>query len=241
MISYVFSFIPTAGLDQILMSFTNILPIPPDLRLGLSQYLSQQRQILRTQISDQGMSDLNFNFTQYVANLTGSLIDGFTLAKIKNQAQQMCADALLHEHMNTTSIANVGRSFSKLQRVYHTLTHLRTFVDELIMDFTNVFQYTPSEQCLDALLSQSCGRCRQNIPTLCNSVCSAVVIGCQSPVQDGLRYQFDAVWNITRQLFSMTGELANQILCVDEPKILSIDTLISLVSSMVNMHILHLS
>ena len=203
-----------------------------------SPYFAQTQQILKTQISDQGMSNLEFNFTEYVANITGTLVDIFTLDRIPNdQAKQMCADALLHEHMNITEIANVGRSFSKLQRVYHTLIHLRTFVDQLIADFNNVFQYTPSEQCLDALLSQYCGRCRQNIPTLCNSVCSAVLIGCQSPVQDGLKSQFDAVWNITRQLFSMAGELANQIICVDEPNILPNTAIISLVRYTV--HVLH--
>ena len=221
------------GLDEILQSFTSILTIPQDLRPVFSDFLAEQRLMLKTQIVERGMSDLDYNFTKHVLNLTGSLVDGFTMIKLQDLSlpQQMCADAVLHQHFNLTAVANVGEGFSQLQRVYHTLVHLQGFVNQLVANFTDVFQYSPSEQCLDALLSQYCGRCRQNIPTLCNGVCSAVLIGCQSPVQDGLRSQFDAVWNITRQLLSIAGELANQILCIDEPRILSPHTIFSLVSS----------
>ena len=112
---------------------------------------------------------------------------------------------------------NVGKGIKQLQLILQSMQKIKVFLNRL--NVTDL-GYRPVEECIEALVSLHCNSCQENIPSLCENVCSYVVIGCQSPLQDGLYPQLDVVWNVTAQLVMLMQDVSKELLRVDQPAIL---------------------
>ena len=129
----------------------------------------------------------------------------------------MCLGAILTDEIKTDAITKAGDAMKEIQLIYQSLRKISVFLNNLNV---TSFGYLPSEQCVQALLSQRCQQCQTNIPTLCEDICTSLVISCLSPLQDGIQSQIEAVWNVTRQLTLLTQQLMAEILRKHQPSIL---------------------
>lgn len=203
---------------QFINMFTDNFPFPHDAVALARPYLdSYVEPVLTSQLDPSYDVDLSFDFPQFVFNLTGNLIDVFTQNIPFDNNQQQCLDALLHEHLGLDAIRNVGKGIKQLQLILQSMQKIKVFLNQL--NVTDL-GYRPVEECIEALVSLHCNSCQENIPSLCENVCSYVVIGCQSPLQDGLYPQLDVVWNVTAQLVMLMQDVSKELLRVDQPAIL---------------------
>ena len=214
---YCLFYIPESTHEFINM-FTDNFPFPHDAVVLARPYLDNYVEpVLKSHLDPSYDVDLAFNFTQFVFNLTGNLIDVFTQNIPFDNNQQQCLDALLHGHLGLDAIHNVGKEMKQLQLILQTLQKIKVFLNQINVSDLG---YRPVEECIETFVSLHCNRCQVNIPSLCENVCSYVVIGCQSPLQDGLYPQLDVVWNVTAQLVMLMQNVLKELLRVDQPAIL---------------------
>ncbi len=161
--------------------------------------------------------DVTYNFTTFISDLTFQLVELFVTNVDLPITQKMCLGTVLTDEIITDAITQAGDAMKEIQLIYQSLRKISVFLNNLNV---SSFGYLPSEQCVQALLSQRCQQCTTNIPTLCEDVCTSLVISCLSPLQDGIQSQIEAVWNVTRQLTLLTQQLMAEILRKHQPSIL---------------------
>lgn len=174
--------------------------------------------------------DLAFDFEGYITNMTATLIDIFAQSIPYETQQKKCLHDLLHNHVDTESIQKTGEGFGVLQLIFQSLRKIEMLLNTF--DVLNATAYYPSEQCLESIITQYCAQCVQLIPPLCESTCLQVYSACQSPLHESLLPQFEALWNISRQLVFLTQSLMNNTVLCHTVEILSPYTLSNLVSAL---------
>lgn len=82
--------------------------------------------------------------------------------------------------------------------------------------------FRPLQQCIDTVVRiNTCGRCTDVRPPLCENVCAAIATACYSPFNDALFSQLNQLWDVTRMLvnttqFSIVELNANKRLVINE-------------------------
>ena len=174
--------------------------------------------ILREQLLPTNAVNMSYDFTEFVSELAFNLIDIFVHNPLTNDDQRACLSKAINDEIKPDVMENIGEAITELQKVYQSFKKIGTFFNTASVDELG---YTPSEQCIEAVVTQRCEQCKTNIPTLCEGVCTSLIIGCLSPLQDGLQSQIEVVWNITRQLALQTKHLMEQVLRIYQPLILT--------------------
>lgn len=158
--------------------------------------------------------------------MSATLVDLFTQSTSLSPTKQQCLDEVLHDHINLDAIKTVGETFSEMQRIFLSLKKIKKF----LASFNISSLYTPSDQCVRAMMVQYCPICVRNIPKMCEINCVSIATACQSPIYDNLRDQLDALWNVTHQLLDELSSLMSQTLLIDAQNILPLNSILSLVS-----------
>lgn len=219
MISISFFLSIIESLEQFIVIFITNLPFPPHLiYLATSELLVFQQQ-LSQQLIPGSPVNLEYNFSESVSNLTSSLVDIFTNSIPASAESKQCLTDLLHDSISPDVISRVGEDLKQIQLLYQTLKKLDTFTKSLHVEES--FGYRPREQCVRAIVSQRCLSCQRNLPSLCGSVCSNVVVGCQSSLSEGLLPQFEGLWHIANEVIRATLSTVNRTLRIDEPMLLT--------------------
>ena len=133
------------------------------------------------------------------------LVDEITTALAQNvsnmsnsQEVECTKNMVLEGHIDKDNIDLMTAHMDHIRQALTTLIMIRDwYTDDF---YYNLAGFVPRENCIDNFIALTCAECTQNISRLCTPVCAAMVIGCYSPFQDGLRAQFDNLWNVTRQL-----------------------------------------
>ena len=115
-----------------------------------------------------------------------------------NNSQRACVIMQLRAAVNSTSRELILKSLQELRRISTSL--FRIYRWYRFMFLPALSNYRPINQCVDRFITLRCAACTRNIPKLCRGVCSALIRGCFSPFQIGLRAQFNILWNVTRQI-----------------------------------------
>ena len=218
-------------MEEFIDIFFNNLPFPPNLIHLASSELTAFQQQLSQQLHPASSVNLNYNFTEFVSNLTSSLIDVFINAIPYPAQPKQCLSNLLHDNISPDVISKVGGDLKQIQLLYQTLKKLDTFVKGLRIEES--FGYHPQEQCISAIISQSYLRCQRNLPNLCSSACSNAVVGCQSSLNDGLLPQFEGLWQVARDVIQSTLITVNRTLRIDEPMLLTHEILFQILVSII--------
>ena len=206
-------------MEEFIHSFIDNFPFPDSLKSIAQSYLNEVEELLTAQLNPLTVAGHNkFNFTNLMYELTSELINRFTSNIPVTTNQKQCLATIIHSHIGRPSLQNIGEALQELQQIYQTLQKIEQFLSGLTV--SDSIGYSTSEQCIEAVLSLQCDQCKKNIPSLCENVCASVVIGCLSPLQDGLHSQMEALWNVTKQLVLSTRDLIDQTLRVDQPAIL---------------------
>ncbi|XP_019856752.1 PREDICTED: uncharacterized protein LOC109585205 [Amphimedon queenslandica] len=218
-----------ATIDEFLSIFIDIFPFPHHLSPVASFYLNNTAKVkLFQQLHPNYAIDLMFDFESYITNMTATLIEIFTQSIPYEASQKQCLQDLIHNHVDTDSIQKTGEGFRILQLIFQSLRKIEMLLNRF--DVLNTTAYYPSEQCLESIITQYCAQCVRLIPPLCESTCVQVYSACQSPLHESLLPQFEALWNISRQLVFLTQSLMNNTVLCHTVEILSPNTLFNLSS-----------
>ena len=115
-----------------------------------------------------------------------------------NPTQRACAIMQLRAAVNSTNRELILKGLQELRRVSTALFRIYRWCRFMFLPALS--NYRPINQCVDRFITLRCAACTRNIPKLCRGVCNALIRGCFSPFQIGLRAQFDILWNVTRQI-----------------------------------------
>ena len=182
----------------------------------------------------------NFYFRKRHPNESDFAVEGFTRGIILGQVnliihgiveprvvnftgtQRDCVRKELLRRVNQTAKNIIDESLKELRRAATTLNRTKFwFTNQFLPNLTSYF--VGRNRCADTFLNLTiCPACRANIPKLCKPVCNAVIYGCYAVVQNGLRGQFNVLWNITNQLINISRNATRNI-TIFSSKILRID------------------
>ena len=182
----------------------------------------------------------NFYFRKRHPNEANFTVDGFTQGLILGQVnliihgiveprvvnftgtQRDCVRKELLTQVNQTAKNIIDESLKELRRAATTLSRTKFwFTNQFLPNLTSYF--VGRNRCADTFLNLTiCPACHADIAELCKPVCSAVIYGCYAVVQNGLRGQFNVLWNITNQLINISRNAARTI-TISSSNILRID------------------
>lgn len=171
----------------------------------------------------------NFYFRKRHTNEPHFAVEGFTRGLILGQVnliihgifeprvvnftgtQRSCVQNELLKQVNQTAKNITDESLKELHRAATTLNRTKFwFTNQFLPNLTSYF--VGRNRCADTFLNLTiCPACRANIGKLCKPVCSAVIYGCYAVVQNGLRGQFNVLWNITNQLINISRNATRNI------------------------------
>ena len=120
------------------------------------------------------------------------------IVKVGNHANASCIAQQVQGSLNQAAIAAVGQDLALLRNITTSLFTINAQVKNITR--TLLSKVPPANQCIMALLKQTCSKCQKTIPKLCRNVCGAVVKGCFAPYVAALNPQFNILWNVTAQL-----------------------------------------
>ena len=214
-------------------SFRNSLPLvsflPPD----------QLRNALDTLIENFDgnimITGQSYNISAFLQNVTDRLL---TLATQRldsgDTTRQMCVANFIRQRINQTAVDLVGRGLAQIRRGVTSAVRILTFLRNFNLTLGN---FQPLQRCRDRLVQLSfCSRCTGRIPPLCSNTCGALIRACYSPFVDGLRGEFDNLWDVTRQVVHATNTTLMQIFSEENPIImLDLTTVRPVLSSLEHM------
>ena len=152
-------------------------------------------------------SSNNFNYSPYFDSFFNMVKDKFiddylsqfTFNRIAiNSVQKNCLRNLLTQRTNSTLEQTIDSKMDKLLLYYTTTNRIKDWYEK---NFITLIEQTgfPS-QCIPGFVTLECAACHQNIPPLCQSVCSYITQGCYSPFKQGLTDQLNILWNATSSI-----------------------------------------
>ena len=156
-----------------------------------------------------------FNLTMYFRQLTMDLntlfIQGISMLVQTqlNANQTTCVRMQINDAINQTAINRLINRIGQLRRVSTTLFRIiqwyrYTFLQRLA-------GFRPLQQCVARFITLRCAACNTNIPMLCRPRCNALVRGCLSSFNQGLRDQYEILWNVTRQVVRRGSAILEEI------------------------------
>ena len=164
-----------------------------------------------------------FNLTSFLEgvifdNLTTLLLGALNLPLTTTQRE--CVITHFHAAVNRTNLGNVINHIEDLRKVSTALYRIYRWYRFTFLPRLSNFR--PINQCVERFITLRCAACTRNIPMLCRGVCSALIRGCFSSFQIGLRAQFNILWNVTRQIvrrgtniLQNLGEMERKIVNID--------------------------
>ena len=171
----------------------------------------------------------NFYFRKRHSNEPNFAVEGFTQGIIVRQVnliihgiveprvvnftgtQRNCVQNELLRRVNQTAKNIIDESLKELRRAATTLNRTKFwFTNQFLPNLTSYF--VGRNRCANNFLNLTiCPACHMKIPDLCKPVCNAVIYGCYAVVQNGLRGEFNVLWNITNQLINISRNATRNI------------------------------
>lgn len=129
--------------------------------------------------------------------------------------KQMCIANFIQQRINQTALSLVGRGLGQIRRGVTTTVRILTFLQNYNLTLGN---FQPLQRCQERLVELSfCSRCTRRIPPLCSNTCGSLIRACYSPVIDGLRGEFDNLWDVARQVVRATNNTLVQLFSEENP------------------------
>ena len=180
------------------------------------QLRSAVTDLIQTFQSNIMITGQSYNISAFIQNVTDRLLTlAAQMLAPANTTQQMCVVNLIRQRINQTAANLVGRGLAQIRRGVTSAVRILTFLRNFNLTLGN---FQPLQRCRDRLVQLSfCSRCTGRIPPLCSNTCGALIRACYSPFVDGLRGEFDNLWNVTRQVVRATNITLMQIFSEESP------------------------
>ena len=148
----------------------------------------------------EGIIQSQINFI--VFHMVRPLIDG--------QFNSSCIEKELLQLRNAVVKERLDRSIQALRLAVTAVRRIdQWFTNTFLQNLTRYF--TPLDICVNAFITLRCESCVRNIPPLCRGVCNSVIYGCYAVFQNGLKGQFNVLWNVTNQLIGISRTAVRNI------------------------------
>ena len=144
------------------------------------------------------------NLTQVVNDIITALgsAAGQHLNRQNNMTIQACIVNAIRNNVNQSDVMLVIRTIEELRRAFTVLDRSAKFFHQYIESLP--FQFP--RNCVRRFVELNfCARCTQKTPPLCSNMCGALVRGCLSAYYSALSRQFDILWNVSRQVVTVTN------------------------------------
>ena len=147
---------------------------------------------------------VGFNATQFTIDVLDNLANAAAngLAPT-NRETSMCIVNAVKSNVNLTDVALIVRAIDRIRRAFTVIVRASSF---LYSYATNTEFRFPSNCVRRFVELNFCARCRGQTPPLCSNTCGALVRGCLSSYYSALSQQFDILWNVSRQVLTITNE-----------------------------------
>ena len=143
------------------------------------------------------------NLTQVVNDIITALGNaaGQRLSR-QNMTIQACIVNAIRNNINQSDVELVIRAIEELRRSFTVLDRSSKFFYQYIEGLQFRFR-----NCVRRFVELNfCARCTQKTPPLCSNTCGALVRGCLSAYYSALSRQFDILWNVSRQVVTVTNK-----------------------------------
>ena len=172
---------------------------------------------------DDNTRDLNLN--QVINDIVTAL--GNAAAQHLNVSRDMTAETCVlnavRNNLNQSDVELIIRALEELRRAYTVLRRSANF----LIQYIEGLQIRFPRNCVRRFVELNfCARCTQKTPPLCSNMCGALVRGCLSAYYSALSRQFDILWNVSRQVVTVTNNTL-QTLFLEERQLLNQDSAVS--------------
>ena len=126
---------------------------------------------------------------------------GQRLSRGNNNAQ-VCILNVVRNNLNQTDIQLVIRAIEDVRRAFTVLRRSANFFQQ----YVDGLQFRFPRNCVRRFVELNfCARCTQRTPPLCSNTCGALIRGCLSAYYSALSRQFDILWDVSRQIVTITN------------------------------------
>ena len=140
-----------------------------------------------------------------------------------NNNTQVCILNVVRNNLNQTDIQLVIRAIEDVRRAFTVLQRSANFFQQ----YVDGLQFRFPRNCVRRFIELNfCARCTQRTFPLCSNTCGALVRGCLSAYYSALSRQFDILWDVSRQVVTITNNTL-RTLFFDERRVIDETTAVS--------------
>ena len=143
-----------------------------------------------------------FNATQFAIDVIDNLATAAGAAG-PTRTVSMCIVSTIKSNINQSDVALIVRAIDRIRRSITVLVRATNFLYSYVANT----EFTFPNNCVRRFVELNfCARCRGQTPPLCSNTCGALVRGCLSAYYTALSRQYDILWNVSRQILSITND-----------------------------------
>ena len=142
--------------------------------------------------------------TEYVNATVFGLLEYFVKPNVAalSDADEACIrNALQAENV---IFEDILRNLTQIRLATSALSRLRNHVKSAVRSYIRSIR--PAKSCIQSFINVRCDACVMNITGTCRGACNALVYGCLAPFAEGLRDEFNLLWNSTNQIVNITNK-----------------------------------
>ena len=103
---------------------------------------------------------------------------------------------------------DILRELTQIRLATSALARLRSYVRSSVLSYIRSIR--PAKSCIQSFINVRCDACVMNITGTCRGACNALVYGCLAPFAEGLRDEFNLLWNSTNQIVRIINQALRQ-------------------------------
>ena len=154
------------------------------------------------QVASRSRIRSRFNVGNFLRRFVNRFEDTAPGLLVRTNMIRDCIQRVINSSINMTNMQDVSEDIEQLRRSLSSGLRLLNFLENFGEDLGG---FRPLQQCVTTLVRLNyCSRCFRRTPPLCRNACGALTRGCYSPFVTGLREQFENLWNVTRQIVTLT-------------------------------------
>lgn len=161
-------------------------------------------------------------FVQRLFDVLGRLVVRALVAQ--HPEEEQCIQRVANGFVNREARTELDELVQDLRRAVSTLSRIGAFLEaqEIRLSRANILP-----ACVSRFIDLAfCSRCSKKTPPLCFNTCNALLRGCYSPYYTILNRQYSRLWEVVREVVSITNTTIQDIL-EEEKEIIDFESFVS--------------
>ena len=141
----------------------------------------------------------------YATSAVNGIIRYFVTPRVQSlsNSNRLCIQRIFEQE--SSQIEQLTNHLIQIRRAISALKRLRNFLRKTAVP--QILKVNLTNSCVASFISLRCRACVEDLPETCRGACNALVYGCLAPYRDGLRAQFNLLWNATGQIVNTTNNI----------------------------------